>query len=463
MMSYDLSYLSVPLTEDILKLKNFGDLAAAEELINRLLMKEIPIALKKRLEMEQNILQILRLNEYPFTYQQANQMMYETFYDYQEKELEALKVNGQVDWMYIDGLVHFQRRFLMNLIKVNQEYAKRLIQKQEISTDQLRKTELDENVLKMKQQGYRKVKIILKASIKVKKEYERCGEKVRVHLPIPQACQQVSSIHILNTTPEATFIASETAEQRTVCFETVLRSNQTFSVAYSYENYVKYVDLMSENLPEIVDEKKHESNYLTEQFPHIRFTPYLQLLLNEILAGESDPVKKARKIYDFVTTKINYTFMREYVTVENISEYAAVNLKGDCGVQAILFITLCRMADIPAKWQSGLYVSKYYTGCHDWAQFYIEPYGWLFADLSFGGGAYKEGNLERWNYYFGNLDIYRMPANSGIQSSFMPTKKHLRADPIDNQRGEFEYEDLGLPYALLEVKQELVAMEELSE
>ena len=74
--------------------------------------------------------------------------------------------------------------------------------------------------------------------------------------------------------------------------------------------------------------------------------------------------------------------MREYFTISNISEYAATNLKGDCGVQAILFITLCRIAGIPAKWQSGLYVSTHYTGCHDWAQFYIKPYGWLFADLS---------------------------------------------------------------------------------
>ena len=52
--------------------------------------------------------------------------------------------------------------------------------------------------------------------------------------------------------------------------------------------------------------------------------------------------------------------MREYFTISNISEYAATNLKGDCGVQAILFITLCRIAGIPAKWQSGLYVSTLY-------------------------------------------------------------------------------------------------------
>ena len=91
-------------------------------------------------------------------------------------------------------------------------------------------------------------------------------------------------------------------------------------------------------------------------------------------------------------------------------------------------------------------------------RFYVEPYGWVFADPSFGGSAWRSGNTERWNYYFGNLDIFRMPANSEIQMEFMPEKKWLRGDPIDNQRGEFEYEDHGLRYSQLEVNQELISM-----
>ena len=102
-----------------------------------------------------------------------------------------------------------------------------------------------------------------------------------------------------------------------------------------------------------------------EQLPHIRFTPYLSSLLQEIVGGETNPVTKAWKIYEYITTKVMYSFMRPYFTVENISEYAAVNLKGDCGVQAILFITLCRICllytskaaapeDIPTKSPSFL-------------------------------------------------------------------------------------------------------------
>ena len=87
-----------------------------------------------------------------------------------------------------------------------------------------------------------------------------------------------------------------------------------------------------------------------------------------------------------------------------IAELCARQLRGDCGVMAVLFITLCRIAGIPAQWQSGLSVKPGYAGCHDWAMFYIAPYGWLWADPSFGSGARRAGDQARRDHYFGNLD-----------------------------------------------------------
>mgnify|MGYP001030947456 CR=1 FL=1 len=52
---------------------------------------------------------------------------------------------------------------------------------------------------------------------------------------------------------------------------------------------------------------------------------------------------KARKIYDFITTQAVYRFMPPYLTVTNIPEYFLSGLRGDCGVQAITFVTLCRL------------------------------------------------------------------------------------------------------------------------
>ena len=56
-----------------------------------------------------------------------------------------------------------------------------------------------------------------------------------------------------------------------------------------------------------------------------------------------------------------------------------------------------------------------------------------------------------------------MPANSEIQKEFIPEKKWLRIDPIDNQRGEFEYEDHGLRFSQVDVSQELISMEDIEQ
>ena len=440
-MYQDLSYMKIPLPEDVLKLKNYGDFAGAQKMIDHFMTKDIPNALRKRLEIEKDVLKVMGGNEYPYTYEEALEIMTSHLRDFKEEELQYLKEISAADWIYVDGTVHFQRRFYENLIKTRPDLAERVMVEDvdDAQANELKQKLLNDNVHYMKEKGGRTVRTQIRATIKAQKDAEEVGRKVTVHLPIPKICQQVSKVDIIAASPEITKIADEDAAQRTVCFD----------------YHVDYVELDPAKASE------EQPDFCTnEQAPHIRFTPYLQELLKEIIGDETNPIIKARKIYDFVTTKVMYSYMREYFTIECIPEYAAINLKGDCGVQALLFITLCRMTGIPARWQSGLYATEFYTGCHDWAQFYVAPYGWVFADLSFGGSAWRMGNTERWNYYFGNLDIFRMPANSEIQMEFTPEKKWLRIDPIDNQRGEIEYEDHGLSFDQVEVEQILVSMED---
>ena len=45
-------------------------------------------------------------------------------------------------------------------------------------------------------------------------------------------------------------------------------------------------------------------------------------------------MRVARRFYDYCTTVVTYSYMREYFTITQIPEYAGLNQKGDCGVQA---------------------------------------------------------------------------------------------------------------------------------
>lgn len=454
-MLNDIEYLKVNLPEDILKLKYYGDFDGELKHIERLLKKEIPMSLRKRLEIEKNIIAVIR-RQYPFSYEEALEMMKKNIRDFKENELEELKNESSADWIFVDGKIHFQNRFFENIIKTRPDIAERLGGKG-VDDEGNKKTELLNNTIKeMKEKGSKAYFIRMKASVKIQEDSAEPEKTIHIHIPIPAECEQIENIKILNTSPKAKFIADENYPQRTAYFREVLGDNREFYVEYSYENHVKYVN------PDPAKVSSTQPDFCTEELaPHIMFTPYLKELSDEIIGDETNQLLKARKIYDFVTTKIMYSFMREYMTIENIPEYAATNLKGDCGVQALLFITLCRCAKIPAKWQSGLYVTPYFVGNHDWAQFYIAPYGWLFADCSFGGSAYRCGAKERWDFYFGNLDPFRMSANSEFQYAFNPNKKFLRGDPYDNQRGECEYDDRGLLFHEFEANHELIDIHEI--
>ena len=66
-MYQDLSFMKIPLPEDVLKLKNFGDYEGALKMINHFKSKDIPMALRKRLEIEEEIIRVMGIDEFNAT------------------------------------------------------------------------------------------------------------------------------------------------------------------------------------------------------------------------------------------------------------------------------------------------------------------------------------------------------------------------------------------------------------
>ena len=190
------------------------------------------------------------------------------------------------------------------------------------------------------------------------------------------------------------------------------------------------------------------------------------MLEAEITGHHKNPLVRARRIYDYITKNVRYSFMRQYRYFDNIPTYCAVNHRGDCGVQALLFITLARISGIPARWQSGNSVkpalsgkSGGHIGSHDWAQFYIAPFGWLQCDPSVGGGAYQCGKEAIWDFYFCHTDAFRYICATAFQTDLSPAKTYMRLDPYDNQSGEAEYTDAYLDPDDVTCRKELLETE----
>lgn len=479
-----MSYLEYALPEDILKKKYFGDFTGAKQLIDEYMKKDIPEEYKQRLQFESKVLEILP-KEYTWSEERALSEIKTVIPDFTEYEFDELVKQGEIDWYYVNGEVRYFRRFLSTLLKVNKEIKRRAEEKTGVQTEDEESVDVKEkkalhkvirSLIEKKELTYH---LKIKAGVKIVDSSFMPGT-VRVHLPLPIEDDHIKNINICHMEPKAVHISNQRRGQKTSFFGENLTENRTFEMEYEYDNHVSYVRPDRERIGRTIQPELNRQTLqvehiienetdtpltedFTEQVPHIKFTPYLKALAEKIAGNITNPYDRARAVYDYVTTKVTYAFMREYITIEEIPQYAALRGRGDCGVQALLFITLCRILKIPARWQSGLYTTPYSAGSHDWAQFYLAPYGWLFADCSFGGSAYREGDMERWNFYFGNLDPFRMPANSAFQKEFEPPKRFLRADPYDNQRGEIEYGTRGLSYDEFDSKREVLECYEISE
>lgn len=425
--------IGYPLPEDIEKLKWYGDFDGCQALILQRMAEDIPAVLREKLQME--LAQIKRMRrDYTVTPEEAEAVLSRRLKDFQPGELEQLRRENVLDWIFVNGQVRYIHSFYENLIKIRNDMAAR--QKHPPCPEPGRRTETelrDQMIAGMKKHGGVTCTITLRASMDLDLTKEQLEKTARVWLPYPMEGAQIKRVTLDSASHVYISISGDEAHQRTVYFEGPGKELSHTEIVYTVENQMNYVNL---NPAEVLEQQPNF--YTGEQLPHIAFTPYLRALAAELTAGEENPLNRARRIYDFLTTKVNYSYMRSYLSLPVIPEYCASRLRGDCGVQALTFITLCRIAGIPARWQSGLYANENEAWCHDWAMFYIAPYGWLYADCSYGGAAWRDGAIDRWNFYFGNLDPYRVVTVREFQADFSPKPVFLRKDPYDNQDGEAE-------------------------
>lgn len=455
--------LNVGLPEDILRRKLFGDFEGAVRLIDRRLVRpDLPQGLRDCMTAQREMM-LRTPPDYPFDRAQALARVREHIPDFSEEEFDWRVDDGQIGWIYIKGEPRYFARFFETLCKADHKFARRarvqLHGVESVAGVSGKEDRLERCTRLMTERGSMSNRIRIRAEVRLKDELFSPGMLLRAHLPLPAACEQQSEI-VIEKISSGGIIAPEDAPQRTVCWEGEWWENPRFSVVYSYVHTAKYHDLSKPGaLPPLSG--KALAPFLAEEAPHIVFTPYLRALAEELTKGMDSPLEKAGRIYDFITLNMKYTFMPAYFGLENIAENCARSFTGDCGVFALLFITLCRCAGVPAQWQSGLTAEPDFCGGHDWARFYVPEYGWLYADPSYGTAAVRAGKEERRKFYFGNLDPYRMVANRQFQAPFTVEKTHWRADPYDNQVGELETTDRGFTYEEFDRTKEVLLCEEL--
>jgi transglutaminase-like putative cysteine protease len=272
---------------------------------------------------------------------------------------------------------------------------------------------------------------------------------VRAWLPIPRHYPFQKDFELVSSSPRVRNIDDEESPIRSAYFEKIIEDGEaaTFELSYDYTRCAICFDLKPEKVRPY-DRKAAACRQFTAEGPHVRFTAEIKKWGAKIVGKERNPLRKAKAIYDWIGDNVKYSYALEYSTIPNLSSYVLSRGYGDCGQQALTFITLCRSQRIPARWQSGWFTFPGWNNMHDWAEIYVEPYGWIPVDAEFGSAVLRYASKltpaerrEVHEFYFGGLDQYRMAANCDHNQELRPAKKTFRSDDVDFQRGELECGD----------------------
>lgn len=277
-------------------------------------------------------------------------------------------------------------------------------------------------------------------TLTVKADAVPAGQTVRCWLPFPRTDEaRQQGVKLLSTSQKKYRRAPIHATHSTLYMEKKAVAGQptVFSETFEYTSYGAKFHLTPENCGTYNKNSKLYREYTAEREKHIVFTPRLRELAARLTAGETNPYRKAERIFRWVD-HFPWASAREYSTIDNIPEYVLQNGHGDCGQVSLLFITLCRISGIPARFESGFMMHPHEQNLHDWAEVYFENIGWVPVDQSFGvctDAKTEEDAL----FFLGGIDSWRMIVNRDFGHALFPKKKYPRSETVDFQRGEVEW------------------------
>jgi transglutaminase-like putative cysteine protease len=132
--------------------------------------------------------------------------------------------------------------------------------------------------------------------------------------------------------------------------------------------------------------------------PYVQVTPTIDYtdkdiinLASDMAYGEDDLYVVVHKMGAWVHENIQYSLTTKNVEASQKASWVLENKEGVCDELTNLFIGLCRVLGVPARFVSG--VSYTNTGTpgfspHGWAEVYFPGYGWIPFDVTYGELGY---------------------------------------------------------------------------
>ncbi len=429
-----------------------GKFVEASNVLNGALAENSSADQRKQIEFELDRLNRIRL-DYTFTREKLFDALKQSVRGLTMTEFEQWVNEGRFDSRTIDGRQYFMNSSVSNLYFRYPELNPRRIGGPDYTT-------LDNAILAScrairqaaRQQGTPYVlpkRFNMTMTVTADADAAPAGQTIRAWLPIPRAYPYQKDFELIKSTPPVKEIAPADSSIRSAYFEAAAQAGRptVFTLNYLYTRYGVSFTIDPRRVTPF-DGKDPAIARFTREEPNVVFTPQMRALSKEIGGGERNPALLARKFYDWIGAHVHYSFAIEYSTIRNVGDYCRSHGYGDCGQEAMFFITLCRLNGIPARWQSGWHTFPGIMDIHDWSEIYLAPYGWVPVDpymcvmaTQYAPVLSPQERDEVRDFYFGGLDQYRMAANDDHSQLLSPRKNSFRSDNVDFQRAELEWDD----------------------
>lgn len=439
-----------PVVLEALSLMQAGKFKAAESLLAANASQGTPEALRARIETA-DIIRRTRF-EYSLAPDKLLAKIQKSVPDATAKEVERWANESKARYRMIDGEKLFFRREPQNIFLFSEAAKQRRAKAGNAPKDSDWKLtdHLAAIVAEAERTGSIEVqpihhKVTHSLTIPANSAGVKSGSLVRAWLPYPQEYRQQRDVKLISASPAPKLIAPNAVEgnpvgggaQRTIYFEQRVADPAKpieFKLVFDYTSFAYYPKLEEAKVQPLP--ANWNGADLGERLPHIAFTPEIRKQVASIIGKETNALIKARSIFRWVSANIPWNAEDEYCIIPSLAIKGFSAGRGDCGVQNTIFITMCRIAGIPARWQSGFETKPGNWGMHDWAEMYIAPWGWLPADASYG--VQKSNDPRIADFYCGHQDSYRWIVNLDWGRELFPPKPSLRSEPADFQRGEVE-------------------------
>lgn len=278
------------------------------------------------------------------------------------------------------------------------------------------------------------------------------GPVVRAWIPIPLLTPAVQSIRIVQVQPAGALRFGPDPEATIgIAYIEAPRPTEgdvTLAIDVAFET--RHTDLIvdPEKMPPY-DEQSEVYRRFTRCEPQIKLNAPTIELARAITGEEQNPFRKARRLYDWVCEHCTYNYVwyeRDATfTWGCASEEVRRRRVGDCVIQSMFYVALCRGVGIPARIVNGPVFPPCFKNDHVWAEVFFPGVGWFPVDVTYSEVVTMAPDLtesqrhQLRDFFFGRVDRWRFCSQrNDLAQPLVPAKQSPRKRTTMFTQPEFE-------------------------